>query len=250
MNNLQIFKNDLFEVAAKLDNGEIAFDVEHVAKCLGFTKTETKNGREYTSVRWARVNEYLRPRVGESIISVAAGDLIPEPLVYKLAFKANNEVAEKFQDWLAIEVIPSIRKTGGYVGNDDIFVSTYLPFADDQTKLLFRATLETVRKQNELIGVMQPKANYFDAIVERNLLTNFRDTAKELQVKERPFIQWLLDNKYVYRDQKDKLKPYAQYVPDLFEIKDFERNGKAGTQTLITPKGKETFRLLMEKKVS
>lgn len=243
MNNLQVFKNDLFEVAVKLENGEIVFDAEHVARCLGFT-TVAKSGN--VTVRWARVNDYLpkgSPQVGK-------GDLIPEPLVYKLAFKASNEVAEQFQDWLAIEVIPTIRKTGGYISNDDMFIHTYLPFADDHTKLMFRATLETVRKQNEQLMTMKPKAEYFDALVDRNLLTNFRDTAKELHVKQNDFINWLLEKKFVYRDQKGNLKPYAQYVPELLDIKDFERNGKAGVQTLITPKGKETFRLLMEKRLA
>lgn len=241
MNNLQVFKNELFEVAVKLENGEIVFDAEQVAKCLGIVQ----NKNDKTFVRWERVNEYLpkhSPLVGK-------GDLIPEPLVYKLAFKASNEVAEQFQDWLAIEVIPTIRKTGGYISNDDMFIHTYLPFADDHTKLMFRATLETVRKQNEQLTVMKPKAEYFDALVDRNLLTNFRDTAKELHIKQNDFINWLLDNKFVYRDQSGKLKPYAQYVPELLVIKDFEKNGRAGVQTLITPKGKETFRLLMEKRL-
>lgn len=171
--------------------------------------------------------------------------VINEPAVYKLVFRSNKPEAEKFSDWVAEEVLPTIRKTGGYVSNDDIFVNTYLPFADDHTKMMFRATLETVRKQNEQISVMQPKAKYFDALVDRNLLTNFRDTAKEIHVKERAFINWLLDNKFVYRDQKGKLKPYANYVPELFQIKDYERNGRVDVQTLITPKGKESFRLLI-----
>ncbi|KFZ41923.1 phage antirepressor KilAC domain-containing protein, partial [Anoxybacillus sp. KU2-6(11)] len=149
--------------------------------------------------------------------------------------------------WIFDEVLPTIRRTGGYVANEDMFINTYLPFADDQTKLMFRGVLETVRKQNEQIAAMKPKVEYFDALVDRNLLTNFRDTAKELQVKERFFIDWLLKNKFVYRDQKNKLKPYAAYVPELFELKEWERNGRADVQTLITPKGRETFRLLLKK---
>lgn len=103
---------------------------------------------------------------------------------------------------------------------------------------------------NQTIEMLKPKAEYFDALVERNLLTNFRDTAKELGIKERQFIQWLLDNKYIFRDKKGKLKPYAQYTNDLFEEKDWANDKTAGVQTLITPKGKETFRLLLQKEVS
>lgn len=106
MNQLQTFENELFKVSVKSENGQNAFDVEQVAKSLGIT--DSKNNIEY--VRWNRVNSYLPNNSPQ----VAKGDFIPEPLVYKLAFKASNDVAEKFQDWLAIEVIPSIRKTGSY----------------------------------------------------------------------------------------------------------------------------------------
>ncbi len=177
-------------------------------------------------------------------------NIVNEAGLYTLILGSRKPEAKQFKRWITHEVLPTIRKTGGYISNDEMFVNTYLPFADEHTKLMFRATLETVRKQNEQITLMQPKAEYFDALVDRNLLTNFRDTAKEIQIKEKDFIAWLLENKYVYRDQKGKLKPYAQYVPQLFQMKDWERNGRADTQTLITPKGKETFRLLISKKVS
>lgn len=95
---------------------------------------------------------------------------------------------------------------------------------------------------------MLPKAEYFDELVDRNLLTNFRDTAKALKVKEKVFIQFLLHKKYVYRDKKGQLKPYAEKNTGLFEIKEAKNNktGWVGTQTLITPKGRETFRLLLK----
>lgn len=106
MNQLQVFENNLFKVSAKQEDDQILFDVEHVARSLGLT--QIKGNTEF--VRWERVNNYLPANSPE----VGKGDFIPEPLVYKLAFKASNELAEKFQDWLAIEVIPSIRINGSY----------------------------------------------------------------------------------------------------------------------------------------
>ncbi|NEX77386.1 phage antirepressor Ant [Bacillus thermocopriae] len=176
--------------------------------------------------------------------------LVNESGLYSLILTSRKPEAKKFKKWVTNEVLPTIRKTGGYVGNEEMFIQTYLPYADEQTKLMFRATLETVRKQNEQIAIMQPKADYFDRLVDRNLLTNFRDTAKELEIGQRTFINWLLENGFIYRDQRNKLKPYGKYVPELFKLKEFERNGKADVQTLITPKGKETFKLLLEKAVS
>lgn len=99
----------------------------------------------------------------------------------------------------------------------------------------------TVDKQ-----IMQPKAEYFDQIVERNLLTNMRETAKQLEVPPKKFVDFLMAHKYLYRDKKGKLLPYEEKNSGLFEVKECinEKTQWSGTQTLITPKGRETFRLL------
>lgn len=101
----------------------------------------------------------------------------------------------------------------------------------------------TVDKQ-----IMQPKADYFDQMVDRNLLTNFHDTAKQLGIKPRTFTNWLLEHKYLFRDKHSKLMPYEAKNNGLFEVKEFvnEKTGFASTQTMVTPKGRETFRLLCE----
>ncbi|RLQ00472.1 phage antirepressor Ant [Geobacillus stearothermophilus] len=228
------------------------------AKALGFLKPHDALANhvdeEDSAVHGVGVQTGVKAD-GTPAMQVVKKKFINESGLYSLIFGAakqgnNPEIKEKakqFKRWVTAEVLPTIRKTGGYVSNDEMFINTYLPFADEQTKMMFRGVLETVRRQNEQIAAMKPKADYFDALVDRNLLTNFRDTAKELEVKERYFIEWLLDNKFVYRDQKGKLKPYAQYVPELFKLKEFTRNGKADVQTLITPRGKETFRLLLQK---
>lgn len=92
-----------------------------------------------------------------------------------------------------------------------------------------------------------PKVAYFDNLVERNLLINIRDSAKELNIKQNTFVKWLLDNNYVYRDAKEKLKPYAVHTPSLFELKEYinPNNGTSGNQLLTTPRGRETFNLLL-----
>lgn len=188
-------------------------------------------------------NEAIPDSLGRSQTTT----IINEDGLYDVILESRKPEARAFRKWVTSEVLPTIRRTGGYVANDDLFIETYLPHADEETRSMFRSTLALVRKQNEQIAAMRPKADYFDALVDRNLLTNFRDTAKELKVKERDFIAWLLDRGYVYRDQKQQLKPYAQYVPELFQIKEWGRGEKTGVQTLITPKGRETFRLLLAK---
>ena len=95
---------------------------------------------------------------------------------------------------------------------------------------------------------MAPKADYFDELVERNTLTNFRETAKQLEVGPKAFVTFLLERKYIYRDKRGKLLPYADKNDGLFEVKECfnDKTHWSGTQTLVTPKGRETFRLLCQ----
>ena len=105
--------------------------------------------------------------------------------------------------------------------------------------------VESHEQTKQTLAIAEPKAQYFDNLVERNLLSNFTITAKEFGIKRKDLIDYLLVNKYVYRDAYDNIVAYAAHVPHLFEIKEFAKEKHAGTQTLITPHGRETFRLLM-----
>ena len=105
--------------------------------------------------------------------------------------------------------------------------------------------VEAHEQTKQTLTIAEPKAQYFDNLVERNLLTNFTITAKEFGIKRKDLIDYLLVNKYVYRDAYDNIVAYAAHVPTLFEIKEFAKEKHAGTQTLITPKGRETIRLLL-----
>ena len=71
---------------------------------------------------------------------------------YPIEVQERIEKLHRFKRWVTSEVLPSIRKTGGYVNNDDMFINTYLPFADETTKLLFKNTLNVINNQNKLIS--------------------------------------------------------------------------------------------------
>lgn len=112
MNELQIFNNEELKLKVRAihnDDGSISINADDTARGFGWT-TVAKSGNEV--VRWARMNEYCK-EIGFSQ-QVGKDDYIPESLFYRLGMKANNTVADKFQNWLAMEVIPSIRKTGHY----------------------------------------------------------------------------------------------------------------------------------------
>lgn len=232
-------------------DGAVYLKLEAVARGLGFTETAA-SGNE--CVRWRTVRKYLADLgVATSCDGDKLPDFIPENIFYRLAMKAKNEVAEAFQAKVADEVIPSIRKHGAYMTDDTldrminspefgIKLLTALKEEKDKRKALEVANSE-LSVQN---AIMAPKADYFDDLVDRHLLTSFRDTAKELGIPPKAFVGWLLEKKYLYRDQKHKLVPYENKNNGLFEVRESknDKTGWAGTQTLVTPKGRETFRLL------
>lgn len=121
-------------------------------------------------------------------------------------------------------------------------MSRALRYAEQELKQV-KAVNSRLSVQN---AIMAPKADYFDELVERNTLTNFRETAKELGIPPKKFVDFLLGRKYLYRDKKGKLLPYEDKNSGLFEVKEAlnDKTKWSGTQTLVTPKGRETFRLL------
>lgn len=94
-------------------DGVVYLKLEDIAKGLGFTKAETKNGKQYSSVRWERVLGFLNEFGFDH--KWAKDDFIPENIFYRLAMKASNAAAVAFQKKIADEVIPSIRKHGAYL---------------------------------------------------------------------------------------------------------------------------------------
>jgi prophage antirepressor-like protein len=113
MNTKNICGVDCYE-----QNGVAYLRLENVARGLGFTQTQKKNGVEYISIRWETINRYLED-IGFPN-KLGKDDFIPENIFYRLAMKAKNETAEKFQALVADEIIPSIRKNGIYATDNVI----------------------------------------------------------------------------------------------------------------------------------
>lgn len=176
-------------------------------------------------------------------------NVISEAGLYSLVLKSRKPEAKAFKRWITHDVIPSIRKNGGYIAGQESMTAEEL-----MAKALLVAKKTIEEKEAELSrrqvenAIMAPKADYFDELVERNTLTNFRETAKQLGVKQKAFISFLMERKFIYRDKRGKLLPYADKNDGLFEVKECFNNATqwAGTQTLVTPKGRETFRLLCQ----
>lgn len=259
MSNIQIFENSEF---GKLDilideTNEVWFPATETAKMLGYKdatnaiKQHCRDGVVKHKGVSITVNQY-----GVETEQEVEKNYISEPDLYRLVFRSKLPSAERFEKWVVKEVLPSIRKHGAYMTpqvieeailNPDTIIKLATALKSEQEK---NKTLQILNSDLSVKNqIMSPKADYFDELVDRNLLTNFRETAKQLKVREKDFIEFLLERKYIYRDKKGKLLPYADKNNGLFEVKECynEKTDWSGVQTLITPKGRETFRLLMMK---
>lgn len=247
MDNLQIFENERFGRVRTIEqNGEPWFIARDVCECLSIGKYRDAVSRLEEDERGSVEVDTPGGRQGMTAIN--------EYGLYNLILSSRKPEAKEFKRWITHEVIPAIRKTGGYIGgvenlSDDEIMAKALLIGKrtiEQQQLRIR-NLEI--KNSELTvsnTVMRPKADYFDELVDRNLLTNIRETAKQLRVGQKVFVNFLLDKKYLYRDLKGKLMPYAGKGDGLFEVKECfnDKTRWSGVQVLITPKGREVFRLL------
>ena len=173
--------------------------------------------------------------------------VINESGLYSLVLSSRLPTAKKFRHWVTSEVLPSIRRTGGYLaGQEQLSPEELMARAllvAQRTIADREARISSLTVENQ---TLLPKAEYFDELVNRNLLTNFRETAKQLGVPPKRFTGFLLEHKYIYRDKRGKLLPYEDKNSGYFEVKETynEKTDWSGTQTLVTPKGREAFRLL------
>lgn len=240
MNELTIFSNPEFgEIRTVIIDGEPWFVGKDVCRALGYVD-------QYSGVRKNVDAEDKRGCPVGSTSGIQETTVINESGLYSLIFGSKLESAKKFKKWVTSEVLPSIRKTGTYsikTKKDSYMIEDPI----ERAKHWIEEQEET-KELREKVMELKPKGEYFDALVESKLLTNFRDTAKEFHVSPGEFTKWLTEKGYIYKDRRGVIKPYEQYrKAGLFQLKDFKTPyGYSNTQTYITVKGKETFRILMQ----
>lgn len=124
MNNLMVFENkqvEVFEI-----NGQVLFNPYHCGKCLDISPEGVR--KAITRMNSNQVIKLKNSDVTDSNIrklNNAGENFLTESGVYKLIFKSKKKEAERFQDWVTNDVLPTIRKTGGYVDNADKFTDNY-----------------------------------------------------------------------------------------------------------------------------
>lgn len=242
MNNIAIFNNPEFgDIRTEVISGEPWFCLSDICKALELEQVSRVKTR-------LNLNGVTTSKVIDRMGRKQEATFINEANLYKTIFQSRKESAERFSDWVTSEVLPSIRRTGSYSINERKPDSYMIEDPVERAK----RWIEEQEEKQKLIETVQeqaPKAEYFDSLLNSNLLTNFRDTAKELGYSQTEFTGWLIAKGYVYKDSKGILKPYEAYRKQgLFQMKDFKNpyNHFTGTRTFVTVKGKNTFRLLMQ----
>lgn len=189
MNNILQFNNKEFgELTVIEKDGEFFFLGKEVAEKLGYSNTRDALARHVDIVDRADVGIHD----GRQMRSMTA---INESGLYSLILSSKLPSAKRFKHWVTKEVLPSIRKNGGYFAGQEKLTNE---------EILAKAMLvanNVIEEKNQKIKELEPKANYYDQLVDKNLLTNFRNTAKQLNIPQKAFIDFLLANDFVYRDK-------------------------------------------------
>lgn len=240
MGNLTLFTNeDLgMEVRTLIIEGEPYFVGKDVASALGY-----KN-----------VSDALNKHVDKEDKGIAKCDTlggtqkmttINESGLYSLILSSKLPLAKAFKHWITSEVLPTIRKTGGYVNNDDLFIQTYFDDMDEESKIAFKQTLAQLRKKNEIIAKQKEEIIHKEDVIiglvdeislaeKRQVLNrvvrykgaNFKERWQELykqfEMKYHLNLQLRLDNYNELNNTKirklDYIDKYLNKVPELYEI--------------------------------
>lgn len=249
MDNIQILNISGVDCYEK--DGMAYLKLETVARGLGFMTTQYINGRGYTNVRWKRVEEYL-DELGFATCGKRP-EFIPENVFYRLAMKAKNETAEKFQAKVADEIIPSIRRHGAYMteqalekalASPDFLIQLATKLKDEQEK---NKALEAENKR------MRPKEVFADAVSVSDTSILIGELAKILKQNgvdtgQNRLFTWMRENGYLISRKGNDYNMPTQKAMDLelFQIKERTINSPDGsvriTKTvLVTGKGQQHF---------
>lgn len=236
------YSNGLIDLPIRVyKDNTIEFDAEQAAIGLGLCRVAESGN---TVVRWERVRKYLSyPQVG-------TGDFITEPQFYKLAIKANNQVAERFQDWVTDEVLPSIRKNGAYLTNQKAYDITHNKGA--LADLLLQAGTQ-LKEAQATIAEMKPKALFADSVSMSHTSILVGDLAKLLKqngvsIGANRLFSWLRENGYLIRQKGTSYNMPTQKSMELglFGIKETSITHSDGRVSIsktpkVTGKGQTYF---------
>ena len=193
--SLEVFDSPEFGQMRILREGDkYLFCANDAAVALGYSNPRAALQRHCKGVA---KRDTLTPGGVQSLPYIPEGDL------YRLIIHSKLPSAEKFEHWVFEEVLPCIRKTGGYMTDN------LLNELMNEPDIIYKVTSDMLKERGQRmrlegeVKAAKPKVEYFDSFITAEDCTNIRTTAKEIQVPEKQFIAWMLKNKYLYRTAKE-----------------------------------------------
>ena len=249
-NMIKTFINDEFgNMRTVIHDEKILFCASDIANSLGY-----RNPRKAISdhCRYVTKRDVPHPQSPNKTISMS---FIPEGDVYRLIAHSKLTSAERFEKWVFDEVLPTIRKTGGYVSSEDLFINTYLPFADDNTKALFRTTLSTITQLNHKIEQDKPLVDFANHIQVSEDCISMNDMAKlatknGIKIGRNKLFAFLRNEKVLKPDNI----PYQRYMElqPWFQIKESTYDTATSTHitltTVVTSQGQRGIINMLKRK--
>ena len=252
MQNLMKFQN--MNVGIIVEDQTVLFEIYSVGMALGQVK---KNAVGELYPRKDRIDQNLKSaeihpcfRNGHKYIN--------ESQLYDLMLEMKTEKVKPFRKWVTSEVLPTIRKTGGYVANDEMFINTYLPNADAQTRELFRLNLSTIRQLNNKIEQDKPLVDFASHIQTSEDCISMNDMAKlatknGIKIGRTRLFNFLREKKVLGCKDGHKNMPYQRYIDTQpwFQLKEssYIQNGEVriGLTPMVTPKGQSGIIRMLRK---
>ena len=244
-NKIEVFKNEQFgKIRTALIENEPWFVAVDVCRALEIGNSSQAISRLDADEKMITLISNEGNKRGNPNMTV-----VNEPGLYTLILSSRKPEAKAFKRWITHDVIPMIRKTGGYM------TDSLLERIQKEPAVIVEFAQALILEKNRVkaleceLNTAKPKADYYDAFINPDDCTNIRTTAKELKIPERKFVQFLLREKYLFRSPSGQLLPYNKDSnAGLFIVRDFVTYCYTGSQTYFTPKGKEVIRMKFQKK--
>ncbi len=236
-NMIRIFENEEFgKVRTVVKNGEPWLVGKDVADILEYRNGSRDINRHVDEDDRCKIMIFDGNQNKETII-------INESGFYSLVLSSKMPRAKEFRRWVTAEILPTIRRTGGYVGSEDMFIENYLPFLDEPYKNLFRLQMMFINKLNERIRHDEPLVEFANQVAGTENLIDMNAMAKlaieeNIPIGRNRLFRWLKGKGVLMANNL----PYQKYIDrGYFAVKEsvFETDGlkKTYQQTLVTGKG-------------
>lgn len=253
MDGIKTFTNKEFgTVRTIVKDGEPWFVGKDVAEILGYAKARNAIARHVD-------DDDKNDAPFQGVLGgTQTVTIINESGLYSLILGSKLPKAKTFKRWVTSEVLPTIRKTGGYVANDEMFINTYLPNADAQTRELFRLNLSTIRQLNNKIEQDKPLVDFASHIQTSEDCISMNDMAKlatknGIKIGRTRLFNFLREKKVLSCRDGHKNMPYQRYIDTQpwFQLKEssYIQNGEVriGLTPMVTPKGQSGIIRMLRK---